>query len=358
MFMSMSKRFLTTTIGFAAALLLAGSSAAQSVSLKPKFTAGKTDYFEQNEDIEQTMKGPMAPEGMTMKIKQIYGLKRTVEAAEKDKSRIKYTYDRLAAAFDGPMMPPIDYDSDRKTNDVDAETYEQIFKLMLGESVKAEIGPDGRAQNVTGMKDIVAKVDKEVAGNMFWPQMKGYFTDESFGVQMINMRAGLLPNKDVKPGDTWTATLREKMPNVGTLVNELKCTLKGVDKKDGRTVATIEYDGKISSEPAEKAEPNEMGMTAKVDSGETKGVAEFDVDAGDFVRTQVETKMNMSVAMGGGGAAPDGEAGMKLSLRTKGGIRSISDKERAEQKKANSEKSAEKASEKSAPKSEKSDAPK
>lgn len=350
----MSKRLLKTTFGFATALLLAAGSAAQSVTLKPKYTAGKTDYLEHSEDIEQTMTGAMAPDGMTMKIKALHCVKRTVEAADKDKGRIKFTYDRLASVFDAPMAV-MDYDSDRKTNDVDAATYEDIYKLMLGESIKAEIGPDGRSESVTGMKDIVAKIDKEVTGNMFWAQMKDHFTDESFGMQMINWRSGLLPSKEVKPGDTWTTTLREKQPNIGTMIYDLKCTLKSVDKKDGRTIATIEYDGKITSEPA-KDEPNAMGMSVKLESGETKGVAEFDVDGGDVVRTQTESKLNMAASMSG--AAPDGDGGMKIAARSKGSTRAIAEKERADQKKTNAEKTPDKSSEKPAPKTEKPVAPK
>lgn len=352
----MSKRILTTTIGFAAAVLLAGSAVAQSVSLKPKFTAGKTDYFEQNDDIDQTMKGPMAPEGMSMKMRQVYGLKRKVESADKDKGVVTFTYDRFVSTFDGPMMPPVDYDSDRKTNDVDAEQFEDIFKVMLGESLRAEIGPDGRFLTVTGMKNIVEKVEKAVAGNMFWQQMKSGLTDESFGTQMINARAGLLPGKEVKAGETWTATLRDKLPMIGTMVREMKCTLKSVGKKDGRTIAMIEYEGKVSSEPAKEG-GSEMGMSARIESGETKGIAEFDVDAGDFVRSEHDTKMNMAVSMGGGGGE-EGEGGMKIVQKVKGTTRAISEKERTEQKKANAEKAAEKPSEKPPAKSEQPAPPK
>ena len=338
----MSKRVLTTTLGFAAALLLAGSAAAQSVTLKPKFTAGKTDYIEQAEDTEQNMKGGMAgPDGMTMKMRNVYGLKRKVESAEKDKAVVTYTYDRFVSAFDAPMMPPTDYDSDRKENDVEAAQFEDIFKPMLGESLKAEIGPDGRYLSVTGMKNIIDKVDKEVTGNMFWQQMKMGMTDESFGTQMINARAGMLPEKEVKVGDTWNATLRDKLPMIGTLVREMKCTLKGVDKKDGRTLATVEFEGKISSEPAKEG-AGATPMNAKIDSGETKGTFEFDADGGEFVRSEHDTKMNVTMTMGGAAAAGDGQGAMKLAQKVKGTARVLSEKQRAEQKKANAEKTPEK----------------
>lgn len=337
----MRNRFLINTLGFSAALLVAASAAAQSVSLKPKFTSGRTDFLELVEDVDQSMKGGMAgPDGMSMKIKQAFVVKRAVDAAEKDKARIKFTYDRILSGFDAPMMA-IDYDSDSKNNDVDAAPYEDVYKIVLGESVVAEVGPDGRTTNVSGMKNIIAKVEEKVSNNPFWAQIKSHMSDDSFGVQMVNARFGLLPDKEVKPGDTWTATLREKMPGMGTLVRELKCTLKGVDKKDGHTIATIEYEGKVSSEASKNPEDdvNAMGMSAKVESGETKGQAEFDVDAGDFVRSQADSKMNLAIAMRG---APEGDGGMKVSAKSKSVARVLSEKERSEQKKANAEKPAEK----------------
>ena len=338
-------------MGLLCAGMITAAASGQSLSLKPKFAESKSDFFEQIDDVEQTISGPMAggDEALKMKIRNLYCMSRKVQSASKETASIAFTYDRFGMNFDGPMMPPIVYDSDLKEQDADAAMVEDLYAAMLGSTVKAELNLDGTVKSINGLKEMVEKVDAKVQGNPFWMQMKEEMTDDIFAIQMFKSRYSLLPAKEVKPGDTWDSKTSFKMPRIGTLNREMKCTLKSVDKKDGRTVATISYEGKISSEAA--ASQSADGMAISMESGSEKGTLHFDVEAGDFVRTETESQMKMKISMGAGNANT-------VAMVSNSATRIMAEKERAEQKKAAAQKPADAAKEKGDKPTEKAEKPK
>lgn len=337
-------------LGFLCAGLVTAAATAQTVSLKPKFAEGKSDFFEQIDNVEQTISGPMAggDQALKIKIRNLYCMSRKVEAASKETANIVFTYDRFGMNFDGPMMPPIVYDSDLKEQDADAAMVEDLYAAMLGSTVKAELNHDGTVKSIKGLKDMVEKVDAKVRGNPFWMQMKEEMTDDIFAIQMFKSRYSLLPEKEVKPGDTWDSKTSFNMPRIGTLKRDMKCTLKGVEKKEGRTVATITYEGTISSDAP--ATQSADGMSIAMESGSEKGTVHFDVESGDFARTETESKMKMKISMG-----PDNAN--SVAMVSTSNTRILGEKERAEQKKAAAQKAADAAKEKGDKPAEKTDKP-
>lgn len=328
--------------GFVCAGLASAAAWGQAVTLKLKYPAGRTDFFEQTDEIERKMTGgQFGNEGLTMKIRQLHGLMRKVESSSQEKAVVSYRFDHLEMGFDSPMMPPMVYDSDLPKQDADAAMVEDIFAAMLGGNVRIEVDSSGAVKSVSGLKEVCERVEAQTAGNMFWMQMKEQYSDDAFGQQMVKSRNSLLPDKEVKPGDTWTSKTSDKAPRIGTMTRDMKCTLKAVEKKDGKSIAMISFEGKISADIQAESQPAEF--TIKSFDGTSMGTLQFDIDAGDFVRTESETIMNVAATMPGAAQSNDsGENVTKVLVKVKGMSRNLSEKERAEQKKATAEKAAEK----------------
>ncbi|MBI5864220.1 MAG: hypothetical protein HZB38_06910 [Planctomycetes bacterium] len=326
----MTRRVISAFVALTLSASLTASSLAQSVVLKMKFAEGRTDYYEEIESDEQVIKGgPVGEQGMTVSSRRIRGLDRKVESAEKDKTVVAFRFGRMATVFEMPGNSKMSYDSDLAAQEPGGEMFAEILETIVGETVRVEIGADGRTANAAGMDKIVAKIDDKVGGNPFWSQMKPMLNDESFAIQMINNRAALLPEKEVKAGDTWSVKTREPMPSVGEIARDLRCGLKSVAKKGGRTIATLEFEGTVSNEKAAASQP---GMQVKLEGGKTRGTFEFDVEGGDFVSGEDQSELKLVASMGGGE-----DNAMKVALKSRNQFHVLTPKERAEQKRANAE---------------------
>lgn len=320
-----------------AAIVLCGGSSlvclAQSIKLLPKYPVGRARYVELRDDTDQIISSGGAGEGMTIKNNSVFGLLEKVESASPDKTVMSFTYERIAMSGNSPAGAT-DYDSDRKAqpDDVD-EDLSPVFSPMLGESVKLELGPDMRPTAATGFKEIVAKVEKEVGSNMLFDQIKRSLTDEVFMTQW-SVRMQFVGDRELKSGDTWKSTVKTKLPFLGEMKYDFDNALKSIEKKNGTTLASIAFEGKGESVGPGETAPGMPGPL-KLESSSVRGTVIFDIDKGEILNE--DTGSDMVIRMGSPPASqsaekPNAESGMKIVVKRKGVVKTLSGEERAKQK--------------------------
>jgi len=325
-------------IGLLSALTV-NTAMAESVLIKRKFEAGSSHLFESKTQATQEMSGmPNVPKGesMTMKFDTVLCRREQVKDRAMGKKEITATFDRAVQIFDMPMMGgTLEFDSDDAENEEAAPQLATIFGPMVGESIKYEVGRDGKVLNFSGMVEIAKKIEAKATMNMFWGQMKDQFTDKSGRRQYAEDPLLIYPGKEVAVGDTWSATSKQERPRMGTIVEEFNYKLDRIGTENGRKVAFISYTTNVSSEGGKvekkaddaKGEEKESGGSRVKGSG--KGKAVYDIELGMIVSNESESKsdIRMSLSEMGGG-----EGTMKIRSTVTTNTRLISEADRNKQK--------------------------
>jgi Family of unknown function (DUF6263) len=326
----MNGRMVRGAAGWIAASL-ACTAYAEGVKLELKFKAGQERYVEVVENRTQLLTTPGEDKPKSFDNRVIHGTIQKVESATPERAVLSLTYEHLAMKAE-TLMGMLDYDSDLAKQSEDAGDVEPIFKPMIGESVKLEIGPDGSALGATGSTELLAKVEKATAGNMLFSELKGGFTDDAL-VTQHKQRHAFVTGKPVSPGDTWKRTLDVKLPRFGNVTFDYDFVLKSVEKADGRTVATIEY--KLVGKAGAKSEASDGGPNLTFEKSSGSGTVTFDVDAGQVLRESAESEMSLWLQAGEGGEAAGGENKLALLVKRKTAVTAMTLDERKTQKAAN-----------------------
>ena len=135
---------------------------------------------------------------------------------------------------------------------------------MLRDHVRLVLGADGKTARVDGFKEFANRV----IGNNSTPGAKNIFyqmfNEENF--KQIGTLADGLPDKPVKAGHHWPATLEFPAP-IGIIVINLKNTFKGWEPRGDRQCVRIAFKGDVSSKP----DPKSPNTSAKIENGEVSG---------------------------------------------------------------------------------------
>lgn len=282
-----------------AAALPRPAAAADSVMLKPKLTPDRPMYIEVVQDMEQKLSGlPGLPgnKPMTVTAHSTFGLIERGESA----GRITATFDRFVHRMKVPMFPqPFNYDSDDRFKPVSedeedegmAEGFRTVFEPMIDMAVTYELSGDSEIKSISGVDAIFKKVDAANRVNPMWMQMKRQITDEGMKSMIGDLRYALYAGKEVKPGDTWTRTLRPKHPYLGDIVLEFNMKLEKITSRDGRKVAEVSFTETTKKAAGGEEAANEMGM--EFESAHSRGTGVFDIEWGQFVRIDSDQELKM-----------------------------------------------------------------
>ncbi len=333
---------------FAGVMAVPVASADETVSLKPKFTKGMTRYVEAISETESSVKSPRG--GMDMKISKLSGLTQKVESTSMDGSELSVRFDRMQFALSSQMLGDLEYDSDIPSLD-HAPYLKQMFEPMIGEALTFKLAPSAKANDVTGVAEILKKVEAASQGNPFAMGLRQGFNKELFIKAWDDLYLRLLPGKDVKVGDTWEYVGDEDLPQMGLTVKfDCTCKLDRLGKHKGKQAAYISYSGKAST-----IEPKMVGGAVpdmKIEKGEMKGRFVFNVEDGVIVEEEMESHFSLKSADPPKPEEKSGEAdeakpaapapaGMSATVRTKSKVNYLSMDERGAQRKENDKKAAE-----------------
>jgi hypothetical protein len=307
-------------------VLLAGSVFGQSVMLKPRLDPGKNYFLEIDSQTEQSVLGSSGAKPMTSSIHSLYGYTVKTEAQAGGGFHLTFTYDHVLMTFTAGGGSQ-GYDSDSVTAKDDEENMiGAAMAPMKGAAITLDIDASGKATAAHGAEQLVATIEKAASGNPVVAQMKEELKDESFRLELGELRFALYPNKEVKQGDTWSSTVEADMPPLGKLKLTFDCKATKVEKKGDHQEATVEYTGKIASNG--QVVPAGNGMNIKLESGAMKGTATFDSSVGQYVHAQEDS--DLKFALNPDDAAKAG----KIDIQKKSTQRILSEAQREEQRKS------------------------
>lgn len=312
--------------------LFATHATAQPVLLKPGLTDGRTVYIELTDELEQS--GGFRNAG-----RQTYGVVQKTAVSQGGKTKVELTYDRIAIATSVPQA--VDYDSDRKEQTGEAAQLDPVFSAMIGKTISIEIGADGRATGMSGHDKMLEAIDRRAGASAQWMSLRPMLTADVFRVQFWDKPHVLYPNKEVRPGDTWTCSLDAALPIVGLVKYQYDCTLKEVTRRpedSGPSAALVEFTGKIvmASEPA--APLGSGPMKLRIESGKMKGTALFDVKLGEFTTQMHETELVIAGTLPSSAPASQPDS-LSITQKSKAVLRVLTPEQREKQKRESAAKS-------------------
>jgi len=306
-----------------------GASGRRKRDASPPVCGWRKNTFSKNTtDITQKITGTPMGE-MTIKIRQIQGVWEQPERADNGKTKVVLTFDRIVRDFDMAMASGRFDTDDPKNEDADPQL-EAISQPMIGASLSYDVDKSGKLVSFSGMQAIHDKIAEGATANMYWMQMQQRFTDDVARKEWAETPLGTYPNRKVKVGDTWTATLTEDVPRLGKLTTNYRYKLDRIRRQDGHSVAVISISGTMSL-AAPKTEGDKSVPEFK---GSVSGSAIYDIRSGMIVsRTGDSTAtIKMPAPMGGEGRfvniditthdtsrvlAPDERAAQKRQARKK-----------------------------------------
>jgi len=106
---------------------------------------------------------------------------------------------------------------------------------------------------------------------------------------MMKQSTLMLPNRDVKVGETWKSEIKVPIQNLGKMEMSFDQKLVSIGKLDGKETARIEFTGAIKP-----LELNTNGVVVKVESKAITGLMLFDLDLGQIRKTDMTMELKMN----------------------------------------------------------------
>lgn len=270
---------------------VAASRADDGALLKPRFDAPAESYVEFDTDTVQKFAGP---DGKPMQVtsRSVYGLLQKA-TAKGDGVEIEATLDRLfgSMAFSESMKST--YDTDEPDFEDASPLHRDAFTPILNMPIKITVNGDGVAAAIDGGEAIRKKL-KALGDQSYIAKglAEGDLTDRQIQSWAGELPLVLLPNRNIKVGETWKKTQNDEYQQVGKVIVNYDCKLDRREKKDGRDVAIISYKGTVVKDANEKPEKDKR--LGKID-GTFTGTAIFDVAQGRIIEIQRDTQAKIEV---------------------------------------------------------------
>lgn len=297
------------------ALIPIAPAAGESIMVKRVFKPGSDTYVERTTEVVQAFKMPSGE--MKITVKDIKVLQEKVKSVSDQIAKVVLTFDRISQTMESAMMGTHAFDSDDADNEEASPQLAPILGPAVSMSMTMEVDSEGKIKSFTGMDAINDKISEKIQGNMFWPMMKDEFTDEvalkEYGEGSLMMYA----NKQVSVGDTWTGSQSRDFPQLGTVVTDVTYKLERIGTEDGRKVAFISSNGKLSRQKndSDGESPPEL-------SGTVSGQSVYDVELGRVVKRSAEQSFEIKMKQAGQ------EANISISITFNSKVLSKKDRER------------------------------
>lgn len=284
--------------------------AGEPIDIKYKWTKGDVVTYRMVQDTTATTTVPgQAPMSMTQKFTSTTRME-VQDVAEDGAATVRSITEAVRVESKAPMMGEMVYDSSDPNAAKPDNPMSAVFDAMIGEGFIMVITPGGEIRSVEGMDKLLDKMADQVGGPMGVEAIKKNMGDEAMRGTM-DQAFKMWAREGIEPGESWTGTLQQKLPMVGTMKMDATMTLKEVTQTDGLRLARIAHVIKTSFEPDnEGAMP---GMTMTMEPATSEGETLFDLDRGQLYRMEMSMPMPLTVTMNQGGQTMT----MKQDMTTK-----------------------------------------
>ncbi|QDV89411.1 outer membrane biogenesis protein BamB [Phycisphaerae bacterium RAS2] len=249
------------------------AAAADGVRLKPDAKSLSNVYVEHELDVKQATTGPDG-KPMNVDARSVYGLLQTAKA-EGDGMVLEVTMDRMLGYMSFSESMKSLYDSDDPDYEEASPMHKDAFNPVLNKSLSITIDAAGKATGVSG-GDPIRAILKELGESNFVGSslINGDLADVRIKSLFGESQFVILPEREVKVGDTWKKTQHAELENLGKVIYQYDCKLEKIEKADGREMAIIHYKGTVAKDPADK--PAKDQKPTKMD-GTLTGEARYDL---------------------------------------------------------------------------------
>ena len=165
-------------------------------------------------------------------------------------------------------------------------TAQVSFRKIIGVKIKSQTAVDGKVTKLEGGPLFRSKLTAG-ASSLNVPLYNQMFSDDSLK-SLIELHGGL-PDKPVKPGDTWET--KRDLPGTGGAFFTASVTnlFKGWAEHDKRNCALFEHTGAVTNKPG----PGPLGIVVTVETGTLTGKSWFDPELGIYVDTTLDTEISL-----------------------------------------------------------------
>jgi hypothetical protein len=277
------------------------ATSAQDGALRYRWTQGETMRYRATQAATVTMSNmPGAGDmSLTTNIVQVQQLAVQNVAAD-GTATIRMTFESVKLDMSTPMGT-MSYDSaaPASAGNPMVDMIAKSYGAMVGETITMVVTPSGEIKNIDGLAALAQKMAAGMPQSAGMPGMGSFMTEDSLRT-LLEQNYAALPNRVVRPGESWNHNNKIKTA-FGTVDTAMTFTLKNVEARDGRQLASLSVAGK-NTVTMDGTAAASMPMTMTMGSGTSQGELLIDVKTGRLFRSSVQSTQPMSMNM----TAPDG----------------------------------------------------
>jgi hypothetical protein len=289
-----------------ALVLLVAAGAVRATSpqdgvLRYRWTQGETMRYRTTQAATVTMSNMPGAGDMTVTTNVVQVQQLAVQNVAADgTATIRMTFESVKLDMSTPMGT-MSYDSAAPASagnpmvDMIAKSYGAI----VGETITMVVTPSGEIKNIDGLAALAQKMAAGMPQGAGMPGVSSFMTEDSLRT-LLEQNYAALPNRVVRPGESWNHNNKIKTA-FGTVDTAMTFTLKNVEAREGRQLASLSVAGK-NTVTMDGAAATGMPMTMTMGSGTSQGELLIDVKTGRLFRSSVQSTQPMSMNM----TAPDG----------------------------------------------------
>lgn len=264
--------------------------AAEELELKAKWPVGQRLVTQITIDTtQQILGGPTGPINLKISQSQEVALD-VVRKLDNGGRDLELRF--LAMKMDMKMgtVTMLSYDSSKKNPSGGANPLGGMLDALATSRLYLELDANGDVVAVEGLEDLLRGMS---GAGMAASMIEGMFNEDA--IKQMGVLPQGLPGKAVKVGDHWPYEAEFKLGPMGTLVITMDFTFSGMEKKEDRDCAVLDYTGTMSTKAGAGESPMEMSIT----DGSLKGKTWFDPEAGMVVAGTSEQTLKMRISARG-----------------------------------------------------------
>ena len=189
-------------------------------------------------------------------------------------------------------QPPMAFDSKGAAIDEESNPLAGALRKMIGSRLKLLTDASNQVEEIEGFNEFFAKVSVGLP-----PQVQGMMSGMLSEDQLKQMAgqglSHMLPDKPVKPGDSWPVNFDLSGGPIGTINLDLNYSFKRWEDHEKRNCALLDFGGTMTSKDGQTAGP--MGVKVVIENGSMSGKTWFDPDLGMAVGSDIDQVMKLLI---------------------------------------------------------------
>ncbi len=246
-----------------------------------KFTPGESLKYVVKQNMDMTMDAAGKKQEIAMNQTMDMRWNITEVDSSNGDADMSQTIARVQMTSQGGPFGMVEYDSagEKIPETPLGKSMAEVFRRIIGEEFGVRMKTTGKIDQVTVPQSLVDALKQTGAA--------GSSLDEATLKQMMTQSAITLPDRTIKPGDSWNSVQQVELPT-GTMTVNSQLTYQGIDSSSGH--ARIAMIPTISVAPKQGA-----AVTLTLTKSQGTGIVLFDVAKGRISRSDLDLTMQMQV---------------------------------------------------------------